>query len=84
VAGGLETVNGDITLRGTSRIDGGILVRKPEFSLFHWETSGPAHRDWTGRERCGQPSFERPVRLYVSDRATIGPITGHTRPFLRG
>jgi hypothetical protein len=78
VAGGLETVNGDITLRGSSRIDGGILVRKPQFSLFHWESSGPRVVIGPGVNVAGSLRFERPVRLYVSDRATIGPVTGAT------
>jgi hypothetical protein len=78
VAGGLETVNGNITLRGTSHIDGGILVRKPEYGLFHWETSGPRIVIGPGASVAGSLRFERPVRLYVSDRATIGPVTGAT------
>jgi hypothetical protein len=78
VGGGLETVNGDISLRGTSRIEGGILVRKPEFSLFHWESSGPRIVIGPGATVAGSLRFEREVRLYVSDRATIGPVTGAT------
>jgi DUF4097 and DUF4098 domain-containing protein YvlB len=78
VAGGLKTVNGDISLRGNSRIEGGILVRKPEFSLFHWESSGPRIVIGPGAMVSGSLRFEREVRLYVSDRATIGPVTGAT------
>jgi DUF4097 and DUF4098 domain-containing protein YvlB len=78
VAGGLETVNGNITLRGSSHIDGGILVRKPEHGLLHWESSGPRIVIGPGVSVAGSLRFERPVRLYVSDRATIGPVTGAT------
>jgi cytoskeletal protein CcmA (bactofilin family) len=78
VAGGLETVNGDINLRGTSRIEGGILVRKPEYSVFHWASSGPRIVIGPGATVAGSLRFEREVRLYVSDRATIGPVTGAT------
>jgi DUF4097 and DUF4098 domain-containing protein YvlB len=78
VAGGLETVNGDISLRGTSRIDGGILVRKPEYRLFHWENSVPRIVIGPGTTVAGSLRFEREVRLYVSDSATIGPVTGAT------
>jgi DUF4097 and DUF4098 domain-containing protein YvlB len=78
VAGGLETVNGDITLHGTSRIEGGILVRKPEHGSFHWESSGPRIVIGPGANVAGGLRFEREVRLYVSDRATIGPVTGAT------
>jgi len=78
VAGGLETVNGDITLHGTSRIEGGILVRKPEHGSFHGESSGPRIVIGPGANVAGSLRFEREVRLYVSDRATIGPVTGAT------
>jgi cytoskeletal protein CcmA (bactofilin family) len=76
VAGGLETVNGDINLRGASRIEGGILVRKPEHSFFNWNGSEPRIVIGPGATVAGSLRFEREVRLYVSDRATIGPVTG--------
>jgi len=78
VAGGLETVNGDISLRGNSRIEGGIRVRKPENTSFHWESTGPRIVIGPGATVAGSLRFDREVRLYVSDRATIGPVTGAT------
>lgn len=78
VAGGLQTVNGDISLRGNSHIEGGILVRKPASRWFDWETSGPRIVIGPGASVDGNLHFEREVRLYVSDQAKVGPITGTT------
>src|SRR5579885_3073801 len=36
VGGGLETVDGDIDITGNSRVDGGILVHKPDNGWFHF------------------------------------------------
>jgi DUF4097 and DUF4098 domain-containing protein YvlB len=78
VAGGIQTVNGDISVRSNSHIEGGILVRKPSYKLFHWESSRPRVVIGPGASVAGALRFEREVRLYVSDRATIGPVTGAT------
>ncbi|MEO9079053.1 MAG: hypothetical protein ABI268_07035 [Rhodanobacter sp.] len=79
VAGGIETVSGDITIGANSRVEGGILVDKPNHGWFHW-----------GSERTpvvvigphavvqGTLEFRREVVLKVSDRAQIGPVTGAT------
>jgi DUF4097 and DUF4098 domain-containing protein YvlB len=78
VAGALETMNGDIDLRGATHIEGGILVRKPESSFINWERSAPRVVIGPGVSVAGNLRFEREVRLYVSDRATIAPVTGAT------
>jgi hypothetical protein len=78
VAGALETMNGDISLHGATHIDGGILVRKPTSSFINWERSAPRVVIGPGVSVAGDLRFERQVRLYVSERATIGPVTGAT------
>jgi cytoskeletal protein CcmA (bactofilin family) len=78
VAAGIETVNGDITVGSNSRVEGGILMRKPHYSLFHWEGSSPRVVIGPGANVQGNLRFEREVRLYVSDRASIGPVIGAT------
>jgi hypothetical protein len=77
VGKGIRTTNGDIDIGTGSRVQGGILVEKPH------------HIGW-GKRRTpsviigpdavvnGALRFERAVMLYVSDRATIGSISGAT------
>lgn len=78
VGGGIQSVNGDINIRGNSHIEGGILMRKPSHGWFNRESSGPRIVIGPGASVAGELRFERKVRLYVSDRATIGRVTGAT------
>jgi len=78
VAGGIESVDGDINVGSNSRIEGGILMRKPHYGLIHWEGSPPRVVIGPGTIVQGDLKFERAVSLYVSDRATIGPVIGAT------
>lgn len=77
VGGALETVNGDINLSGTTHVDGGILVKRPNGS-FNFETHVPRIVIGPGASVGGNLRFERPVQLYVSDHASIGPVSGAT------
>ncbi|HUN28038.1 MAG TPA: hypothetical protein VMU67_17205 [Steroidobacteraceae bacterium] len=78
VGGGITTVNGDINVWGASRVAGGILVKKPlgggwfDFEREPRVVIGP------GAVVSGDLRFERKVQLYVSDKATIGPVIGAT------
>ncbi len=79
VAGGIRTSNGDIDVLGNSRIDGDVLVRRPSSSSwFEWRQHAPRIVVGPGSTVLGKLRFEREVRLYVSDRATIGPVEGAT------
>jgi cytoskeletal protein CcmA (bactofilin family) len=77
VAGGIKTVNGSMSITGASRVEGGILVQKPsgELSISH---DVPQIVIGPGATVQGELRFERPVKLYVSDKATIGTVTGAT------
>jgi DUF4097 and DUF4098 domain-containing protein YvlB len=77
VGGGIKTANGNINILGQSRVQGGILV----------EAATVAASDGGGTPRIvigpnadveGPLRFERPVKLFVSDQASIGPVTGAT------
>jgi hypothetical protein len=75
VGGGIKTVNGGIDVGADSRVEGGIHVEKPGgLGLANDELRvviGP-HAVVTGGM-----TFERPVKLYVSDSAQIsGPVEG--------
>ncbi len=81
VAGGLHTVGGDIDVTGESHIEGGILVEEPNRGWFNF-SSHRSHKPriviGPGAVVRGDLRFEREVELYVSDRASVGPISGAT------
>jgi hypothetical protein len=76
VGSGIETVGGSIDLGPNARIDGGIHVGRPG-GTYH-ENRPPRVIVGPGSIVKGTLHFERPVRLYVSDQATIGPVEGAT------
>jgi hypothetical protein len=78
VAGGIRTYNGSIDVGANSRVEGGILVEKPSLSWFSWKGKPPRIVVGPGAVVQGALKFEREVQLYVSDRATIGPVEGAT------
>jgi DUF4097 and DUF4098 domain-containing protein YvlB len=77
VGGGLRTVDGDIDVSGASHVEGGILVEKPS-SWFRFSSRKPRIVIGPGAVVQGDLRFEREVTLYVSDKATVGPISGAT------
>ncbi|HWG10846.1 MAG TPA: hypothetical protein VN693_05035 [Rhodanobacteraceae bacterium] len=79
VGGQVETVDGDIDITGNARVDGGLLVHKPDSGWFHFGIDrDPVVTIGPGATVNGTLKFERPVKLYVSDRATVGQIVGAT------
>jgi len=77
VAGGIRTVNGNITIYGAARVEGGILVQKTS-GIINFGNNVPRIEIGPGAIVQGDLRFEREVKLYVSDKATIGPVTGAT------
>jgi hypothetical protein len=77
VAGGLHTVDADIDIAGDSHVEGGILVEKAS-GWFSTHAGKPRIVIGPGAVVQGDLRFEHEVRLYVSDKATVGPITGAT------
>jgi len=78
VGGGLKTVNGDILVGADSRIEGGILVEKPNLNWFSRNRRPPRIVIGPGAVVEGKLRFEHEVQLLVSDRAKIGPVEGAT------
>jgi hypothetical protein len=78
VGGGLKTVNGDINVGADSRIEGGILVEKPNLNWFNRNRRPPRIVIGPGAVVEGKLRFEHEVELLVSDRAKIGPVDGAT------
>ena len=81
VGGGINTVNGDIEIGANSHVEGGIVVQKEHdtFWFLHWGRSHmPRIVIGPGAVVQGSLRFERPVQLYVSEQASIGPVSGAT------
>jgi hypothetical protein len=78
VAGGIKTVEGDIYIEGASHVEGGILVERPKSASWFRPTRDPRVVIGPGSVVQGELRFERKVELYVSDKATIGPVVGAT------
>jgi hypothetical protein len=82
VGGGINTVNGDIDIGSNSRVAGGIFVDAESHKFlwfFRWKSSGmPRVVIGPGAIVQGDLRFKRPVRLFISDSATVGPISGAT------
>lgn len=81
VGGDVETVNGGMEIGPNARVDGGVTVRKNHSD--HGDDLGSRNTPprviiGPGSVVKGTLRFERPVELYVSDRATIGPVEGAT------
>lgn len=78
VAGHLATVAGDISVLGASRVDGGIVVEKGGTVSVTVGRNPPRIVIGPGATVQGELRFEREVQLFVSDKATIGSVTGAT------
>jgi hypothetical protein len=76
VGGGLKTVNGDIDIGPDSRIEGGIVVEKPNQSWNVGKRHIPRIVIGPGAVVEGTLRFEHEVELLVSDRAKIGAVEG--------
>lgn len=79
VGGGLETVNGDITVGIGSHVKGGIHYQKPGKQWISFGKRKPPRVVIGPNARVDGPLlFEREVVLYVHGSARIGPVTGAT------
>lgn len=83
VGRGITTVNGDIDVLGNAVVDGGITVTKPKgetgIGIHFGSNDVPVITIGPGATVNGPLTFERTVKLYVSETAHVsGPITGAT------
>ena len=76
VGGGIKTVNGGMNIGGASRVEGGILVEKSTDGLMQIFHDVPRIVIGPGATVQGDLRFERTVKLFVSDKATVGTVTG--------
>jgi predicted acyltransferase (DUF342 family) len=78
VAGGISTVNSDLTVGAGSHVEGGILFEKPG-GWFNWSANTPPVVVIGPHALVqGTLEFHRDVVLKVSDSAQIGPVKGAT------
>lgn len=75
VGGSIETVSGDIEL-SAAHVEGGIRVRRSHGTES--DSTPPRVVIGAGSVVGGTLEFERPVKLYVSEQATIGQVQGAT------
>jgi cytoskeletal protein CcmA (bactofilin family) len=75
VLGSIHTANGDVNLGPNAHIDGDVIIEQDNSSHFG-DYCPPEVVVGPGSSVKGKLHFERKVRLYVSDRATIGPVDG--------
>jgi cytoskeletal protein CcmA (bactofilin family) len=78
IVGRINNVEGDISILGAARVDGGILVEKHRGFTISASPHDPTIIIGPGAQVLGELKFERNVHLFVSDRATIGTVTGAT------
>jgi hypothetical protein len=78
VGGGIKTVNGSMNISGASHVENGILVEKPSGDLLQLVRKVPRIVIGPGVTVQGDLRFEHTVELFVSDKATIGTVTGAT------
>jgi hypothetical protein len=78
IGGRISNVEGDISILGASHVDGGILVEKHSGFRISAHSGDPTIIIGPGAQVQGELRFERNVHLFVSDHATIGPVTGAT------
>ncbi len=75
VKGSINTTNGGIDLGPNAHIDGDVIMHRNHGGHEDYERI-PRVVIEPGTVVRGKLQFERKVRLYVSDRATIGPVEG--------
>jgi cytoskeletal protein CcmA (bactofilin family) len=78
VGGQIDTATGDIDLGPNAHVDGGIHMQQDTswFHLWFWSEDVPRVVVRAGSVVGGALKFERKVKLYVSERASIGPVEG--------
>jgi cytoskeletal protein CcmA (bactofilin family) len=78
VGGTVDTSSGNIDLGPNAHIDGNVVVEKDNNWHFGFFSVPPPPRVVIGPGTVvkGTMRFERPVKLYVSDHATIGTVQG--------
>ena len=78
VGKGIRTTNGDIDVGAGSRVEGGIEYDASTGFSVSFTHHVPRIVIGPGAVIQGPLKFGREVRLYVSDRAQTGPVTGAT------
>lgn len=79
VGGGIETVSGGVTIGADSRLEGGLLVKKPSGGWFNFGIEKkPRIVIGPHAQVQGGLTFNREAELYVSTSASVDKIDGAT------
>jgi DUF4097 and DUF4098 domain-containing protein YvlB len=84
VNGKITTTNGSTNIGANSRVDGGIHVEKARSGWFGNHSRPPRLVIGPGAAVKGTLQFDRPVLLFISDRATVGKIVGAKPVMFKG
>jgi hypothetical protein len=76
VGGNVKTVNGDVELSDGARIEGDLIVEKPNSWGFSNNSSMPVITVGPGCVVAGTIHLEREVKLYISETAKVGGVDG--------
>ncbi len=78
IVGSIDTSSGGIDLGPNARVDGKVMIEKDNSGNFGFGNAPKPPRVVIepGTIVKGKLHFDREVKLYVSDRATIGPVEG--------
>ncbi len=76
IGGDLTTVTGDITLEGNSVIRGDLVVEKPRGWGSRDSNRDPKIIIGPGAEIVGEIRLEHEVKLYISETAKVGGVSG--------
>lgn len=83
VGGDVQTVTGSIEIGPDAHVDGGVIVHRDN-SDNEGSREEPRVVIGPGSVVKGTLKFERPVKLFVSDHATIGTVEGATATTFSG
>jgi hypothetical protein len=75
IGGSLTTVNGDVTLAGSSTLQGDLVVEKPRGGNWNRDRK-PRIIVGPGAKVLGEIRLERAAELYISDSAEVGGVSG--------
>jgi cytoskeletal protein CcmA (bactofilin family) len=85
VHGSIKSTASDLDVGAYSRVDGGIDYERSNASSISFGTPRlPRVVVGPGATVTGPLQFRRAVKLYVSDRATVGPVEGATINIFNG
>ena len=76
VMGGISTIGGNVNINGHAQIDGGIWIKNLSLGVLQRGVHVPRVVIGPGAVVHGELRFEHQGKLFVSDKADIGSVSG--------